>query len=96
MGKADNLTTFMFLFVLKSGSLNLQEPTVTAQGLLYLYVHNSRLDIYIYIYIYIYTQHVTFLGAFGTLQKVTISFVMSVRPSVCPHGTSRLPLDGFS
>jgi hypothetical protein len=21
---------------------------------------------------------------------------MSVRPSICPHGTTRLPLDGFS
>ena len=33
----------------------------------------------------------TFLGAFAKLRKVTISFVMSVRP----RGT-RLPLDGFS
>ena len=31
------------------------------------------------------------LGAFAKLPKVTISFVMSVRP----QGTSRLPLDGF-
>ena len=38
----------------------------------------------------------TFLGAFAKLRKATISFVMSVRLSVCPHGTSRLPLDGFS
>ena len=33
-----------------------------------------------------------FLGAFAELQKLTISFVMSVHP----HGTTRLPLDGFS
>ena len=32
------------------------------------------------------------LGAFAKLRKATISFVMSVRP----HGTTRLPLDGFS
>ena len=32
------------------------------------------------------------LGAFAKLQKPTVIFVMSV----CPHGTSRLPLDGFS
>jgi hypothetical protein len=32
-----------------------------------------------------------FLGAFSKLRKATISFVMSVRP----HGTTRLPLDGF-
>ena len=37
-----------------------------------------------------------FLGAFSKLQKVTISFVMSVRSSVRPHGTTRLPLGGFS
>jgi hypothetical protein len=36
-----------------------------------------------------------FLGTFGKLRKATISFVMSGRPSVCPHGTTRLPLDGF-
>jgi len=35
---------------------------------------------------------------FVQLRTVTISFVMSVRlcPSVCPHETTRFPLDGFS
>ena len=37
-----------------------------------------------------------FLGAFTKLRKATISFVMSVCPSVRQHGTIRLPLDGFS
>jgi len=37
-----------------------------------------------------------FLGAFAELRKATISFVMSFRPSVYPHGTTRLPLDGIS
>jgi hypothetical protein len=37
-----------------------------------------------------------FLGAFAKLRRATIRFVMSVRPSICPHGTTRLPLDGFS
>jgi len=37
----------------------------------------------------------TFLGAFAELVIATISFVMSVGPSVCPHQTTRLPLDGF-
>jgi len=36
-----------------------------------------------------------FLGAFAKLRKTTVSFVMSVRPSVRPHGT-RLPLNRFS
>ena len=34
------------------------------------------------------------LGAFAKLRKATISFVMSVR--LCPHVTTRFPLDGFS
>jgi hypothetical protein len=33
-----------------------------------------------------------FLGAFAKLLKAAISFVVSVRP----HGTTRLPPDGFS
>jgi len=32
------------------------------------------------------------LGAFAELRKAIISLIMSVRP----HGTTRLPLDGFS
>ena len=36
------------------------------------------------------------LGAFAKLRNSTICFVMSVCPSVlAPHGTTRLPLDGF-
>ena len=37
-----------------------------------------------------------FLGAFSIFRKATVSFVMSARPSVCPHGTTRLSLDEFS
>jgi hypothetical protein len=37
-----------------------------------------------------------FLGAFVKLPTATISSVMSVSPRVRPHGTTRLPLDGFS
>jgi len=36
------------------------------------------------------------LGAFAKLRKGIISVIMSVRPSVCPHGATRLRLDGFS
>jgi len=32
-------------------------------------------------------QFKDFLGAFAKLRNVTISFVMSVYPSVCPQGT---------
>jgi len=37
-----------------------------------------------------------FLGASLKLRKATISFVMSVCLSVCPHGTTHIPLHEFS
>ena len=39
-----------------------------------------------------YSKPYSFLGAFARLRKAGISFVTFV----CPHGTTRLPLDGFS
>jgi hypothetical protein len=39
---------------------------------------------------------VSLLDAFAKLRKATVSFVMSVCPSVRPHGTTRLPLDEVS
>ena len=36
------------------------------------------------------------LGAFAKLRKANISCVMSVGPSVRPHGTTALPLEIFS
>jgi hypothetical protein len=39
------------------------------------------------------------VGSFGARSQngeQWLSFVMSVRPSVRPHGTTRPPLDGFS
>jgi len=36
------------------------------------------------------------LGALAKLRTTTISFVRSVCPSICPYGTTRLHLDGFS
>jgi hypothetical protein len=41
-------------------------------------------------------QLLRFLGAFAKLRKATISFVMSVHPSIYPRGTTRLLIDGFS
>jgi len=35
------------------------------------------------------------LGAFAKLRKATVSTVVSVRSSVRPHGTTRLPVDEF-
>jgi len=37
-----------------------------------------------------------FLVVFAKLRKVNINFVISICPSVCSHGATRLPLDGFS
>ena len=37
-----------------------------------------------------------FLGTLTKLQKANMNFVMSVCPSVRPHGTTRVPLDRFS
>ena len=35
------------------------------------------------------------LGAFGKLRKATVSFVMSVRLCLRPHGKTLLPLEDF-
>jgi hypothetical protein len=53
-----------------------------------------------YLYRNKHGQFSVVLTVFAKLLKATSSFVMSVclsvRLSVCPHGTTRLPLDGFS
>ena len=44
-----------------------------------------------------YTSVNPFLGAFAIFPKAILaSSCLSVLSSVCPHGTTRLPLDGFS
>ena len=53
--------------------------------------HNLQLQLHIFT---VYVCISILLGAFAKLRKATISFVMSVCLSVCPHAT-RLPLDGF-
>ena len=42
------------------------------------------------------TQSVIFQAPSQNCEKVTISSYLSVRPSVCPHGTTRLQQHGFS
>lgn len=44
---------------------------------------------------FLFHADISLLGAYAKLRKATISFFMSDRPSVCPHGTYRFPLDGF-
>jgi hypothetical protein len=39
--------------------------------------------------------NVLFLGVFAKFREAAISFVMSVRPSIRPLGTTVLPLDRF-
>jgi len=36
-----------------------------------------------------------FLGVFAKLEKTVMSFLMYVRPSISPHETTRLTLNGF-
>jgi hypothetical protein len=36
------------------------------------------------------------LGMFAKLRRAVISFVIPVRSTVIPHGTTQFPLDGFS
>ena len=84
--------------------------TITFDSSIYIYKHTYT-NIYIYIYIHMYVRILVgklwpqiylwqILGAFAKLGKGTITFVMpaclSNRPSVRPHATFRLPLDGFS
>ena len=44
----------------------------------------------------LYGKNIQFLWAFAKLRKATISFAIPGRVSICPHGTARLPVDGFS
>jgi hypothetical protein len=54
----------------------------------------SILDIFTHLFSFCLEK---ILGAFKKLRKATLaSSCLSVRPSVCPHGTVRLPLLGFS
>jgi hypothetical protein len=60
----------------------------------------SHLDIIFRVFgynyrIYFVIRHF-FKGAFAELRKATINFIMSVSSFVYSHGTTRLPLDGFS
>jgi len=43
----------------------------------------------------LYVAENLILGAFAKLRNATVNFVMSVCPSVCPNGTTRLQMDGF-
>jgi len=61
------------------------------EGCKYGYMHSSSKY-----YVLPTIPSLTFLGAFEKLQKATISFFRSIRPSVYPHGTTKLPLDEFS
>ena len=53
---------------------------------------NNRITSFCATCFYCFVVQVLLLGAFAKFRKATISFVVSV----CPRGTTRLPLDGFS
>ena len=54
------------------------------------YCCKFRIQVNIILYAFL-----VFLDAVAKFRKATIIFVMSVRLSVVPHVTIRLPLDGF-
>jgi hypothetical protein len=47
------------------------------------------LDIPLYVMMYMYEERPHFLGALEKWRKATISFCLSVCPSLRPHGTTR-------
>jgi hypothetical protein len=42
------------------------------------------------------SMSVSIVGEFAKFRKATVCFIVSVCLSLCPHGTTGLPLDGFS
>jgi hypothetical protein len=82
---ADNLATFWCRLSRNSESLDLVEPWRPVQASLWIAAIQQHAD-----------QRIRWrLGAFAELRKATISFVVSLCPSVRPHGTTSLRLDGF-
>jgi hypothetical protein len=67
------------------------KPSQTFASTLRLFCSEMWLRVFWYMESYGYR----FVGALAKLRKATISFAMPVCPSVCPRGTTRLPLDGF-
>jgi hypothetical protein len=62
-----------------------------------LYFHPSLLSYFLKFLLYTHLLPSFFWGgAFAKLRKATISFVVSVRLSVRPHGTTRLSMDVLS
>ena len=70
---------------------------------IYIYIHEVICDpfanvcLFIYLFVYLFIS-----GAFAKLRKATASYlrhaslsVNAIRPTVCPYGTTRLPLDRF-
>jgi hypothetical protein len=71
-----------------SGIVKISEET--AKHLLYC------INLYVTKCVCFWEAETEILGAFEKLRKATISFVVSLCPSVRPHETTRLPLDGFA
>jgi hypothetical protein len=59
------------------------------------FVYSPQLSV-VWLVEYVALDYFLFLGALAKLRKATIIFVVSGRPSVRPHGITRLLLDGFS
>jgi hypothetical protein len=62
---------------------------------LYIFVYLSHKHFMYIVYLLVIIKN-TILDAFAKLRSGTISFIRSLRPSVRPSRTTRLPLEGFS
>jgi len=89
-------TTFLNLFIF-SHFLELHFPLDCRYFIFYLLICISLYSVCLFAFFRHYHLHaLLFLGAFANVQEVTLSFVMSVCFSIRPHGTTSVPLDGFS
>ena len=73
------------------------EPTRGFSSTYCLIFHKNKIKMFLLTRVFVVvclTMFYQFLDAFAKLRKAIISFVISL--AVCPHGTTRLPLDGFS
>jgi len=69
-------------------------PIFIWHGTPYSQPRTTAISFFILFFIQSLVSHKVLVNIFTNLWQVTVSFVMSL--SLCLHGTTRLPLDGFS
>jgi hypothetical protein len=92
MSKGDRCVGLTTLPPSCADCLEVWEPVQTCNGIAYFNSASlALLDAEI-----IYPPSIIFQTLSQNFEKRTVGFVMSVRPSFCPHGSTRFLLDGFS